>query len=322
MAQDQDARAARHAATDLAVLLREGYVVVEGAVPERLCQAANADLDEFKARNRRVVAENLRKTGALRRVVNLHLVIDSLAAVFSANGALDVCDRFFDAETVLYTSLMFERGSEQDLHRDSPAFVTRPEGNYLGVWAALEDVDTDNGPLVVVPRSHSLPQLDVGAMAVELYGEPANAPATDQLGWDRYQNAVKEQSEAHGLSPVEIHVRRGDVVVWHPLLFHGGAPHRSLKRTRRSLVMHVTPFGVPVYHQDVFFDPDKDVPDTASWEYSEHGGRKIPKSNVVDFAHEYTSAVRLLHRPGAGAADRLLVLARGAKHRLNRATSR
>lgn len=82
----------------------------------------------------------------MRRVVNLHLVVDALATVFSANGALAVCDRFFDAETVLYTSLLLERGSEQALHRDSPAFVTRPEGKYLGVWAALEDIDAENGP--------------------------------------------------------------------------------------------------------------------------------------------------------------------------------
>ncbi len=80
--------------------------------------------------------------------------------------------------------------------------------------------------------------------------------------------------------------------------------------------MHVTPFGMPVYRQDVFFNPRQEVPDTAPWQYYEHGGRKIPKSNVVDFAHEYTGNVSLLHRPGAGAGERLRVLARGAKHRL------
>ena len=75
-------------------------------------------------------------------------------------------------ETALYTSLLFERGSQQKLHRDSPLFVTRPEGCYLGVWAALEDTDGENGPLLVVPGSHRLPPLDLHAMASELYGEP------------------------------------------------------------------------------------------------------------------------------------------------------
>jgi phytanoyl-CoA hydroxylase len=316
MARDDRAAQIPEHQDHLDTLLQEGYVVVPNALADDLCDAAISDLDKFKARNRRAVARNLDDNDRLHRVVNLHLVIDSLASLFSANAAIGVCDRFFDAETVLYTSLFFERGSEQDLHRDAPLFVTRPEGKYLGVWAALGDVDSENGPLVVVPKSHSLPMLDVGAMALELYGEPGNAPEVSDVGWSTYQNAVKEQSEAHALTPVEVHVRRGDVIVWHPLLFHGGAVHLSPSRTRQSLVMHVTPFGTPVYHQDVFFNPAKDVPDTAPWRYYEYGGRKIAKLGVVDFGHEYTLRVDSLHRPDAGVSERLGVLSREVKRRV------
>jgi ectoine hydroxylase-related dioxygenase (phytanoyl-CoA dioxygenase family) len=300
----------------LDVLLRDGYVVVRQAISEARCTSANSDLDDFKRKNRRAIARNVGESGHLRRVVNLHLAVDALAAVFSENAALSVCDQFFDAEAVLYTSLLFERGSEQSLHRDSPAFVTRPEGRYLGLWTALEDMDALNGPLVVVPRSHTLPNLDVDAMAVELYGDPATAPAKDDAAWDTYQNAVQDLCEAHGLVAVELHVRAGDAVVWHPLLFHGGAPHRSPARTRRSFVMHVTPYGMPVYHQDVFFNADKDVPDVASWQYYERGGRKIAQFTAVEFAHEYALGVSALQRPGAGVSDRLELMARRAKQRL------
>jgi phytanoyl-CoA hydroxylase len=300
-------------------LLRDGFVVVPQAVSDDLCVTATADLDKFKSRNRRVIAPNLDSSDRLSRVVNLHLVIDSLASLFSTNGALAVCDAFFDGETVLYTSLYFERGSEQDLHRDSPLFVTKPEGKYLGVWVALEDVDGDNGPLMVVPKSHALPKIDVEAIGRDLYGDLDSAPAQEGQGWDAYQGAVKKQSEQHALAPIEVHVRRGDVIVWHPLLFHGGAAHHSTTRTRRSLVMHVTPMGVPVYHQDVFFNPGKDVPSQAAWDYYDHGGRKIAEFHEVDFAHQFQRRVDRLQRPDAGVSERVGVVSRRLKHRLGAA---
>jgi phytanoyl-CoA hydroxylase len=300
----------------LDALNEEGFAVVEAAVPSGLCSAANAEIDEFKLRNRTAVARNLDPAGRMHRVVNLHLVATALASLFSDNRALDVCDQFFDAETALYTSLLFERGSEQELHRDSPLFVTRPEGRYLGVWVALEDTDHDNGPLLVVAGSHRLPPLDLHAMATKLYGDPANAPADDGAGWDTYQGAVRAQVAEAGLTPREVHVQAGDVIIWHPLLVHGGAHQRARHRTRRSLVIHVTPRGMPVYHQDVFFNPAMDVPAVAQHKYYVHGGRSIPAAGSVDFAHEYRVSTAHLYHPGDGAKRRLEVTARRMKHRL------
>jgi len=163
-------------------LRRDGYVVVPAGAAPKLCHRASTDIDRFKARNRRAVTANADPAGHLVRVVTLHEVIESLQPLFAANAALAVCDEFFGAETALYTSLFFERGSEQKLHRDSRAFTTRPEGRYLGMWVALEDTDTDNGPLVVVPGSHAIDPIDVTAIAEDLYGDPAPHPGTTRPG--------------------------------------------------------------------------------------------------------------------------------------------
>jgi phytanoyl-CoA hydroxylase len=300
----------------LDALNTDGFTVVQGGIDPELCTAANADIDEFKTRNRGAVAKNLDEAGRMYRVVNLHLASEAIASLFSQNRALEVCDQFFDDETALYTSLLFERGSEQEPHRDSPLFVTRPEGRYLGVWAALEDTDYENGPLLVVPGSHRLPALDIDAMASKLYGEPSTAPPDDESGWDTYQGAVRAQASDAGLAPQEVHVKAGDVIIWHPLLLHGGAEHRATQRTRRSLVMHVTPRGMPVYHQDVFFHPAKDVPPVAQFGYYLHGERSIAASQSIDFAHEYSVNIAHLYRPGDSARRRLEVTARRMKHRL------
>jgi phytanoyl-CoA hydroxylase len=303
--------------SELDALFRDGYVVVKGGLAPDLIETANAELDEFKARNRRAVRANLDDAGRLWRVVNLHGALDGLASLFSDNEALAVSDGFFGAETVLYTSLFFERGSEQALHRDVPVNVTRPLGKYMGMWAALDDVADDNGPLLVVPGSHTLPPIDIEAMAVELYGDPTKAPEHDDVAWKKYQTAARAQVAAHGLTPTEVHISAGDVIVWHPQMVHGGAPHRA-ERTRRSLAMHVTPINTPVYHQDAFFDPSKAVAETEPREYVEHHGRRIEKIRDVDFAHRYTRPVSDLHRPGAGPGERLEVAARQMKHGLGR----
>ena len=130
------------------------------------------------------------------------------------------------------------------------------------------------------------------------------------LGWDRYQAAVQDQAAARGLTSQEVHVSAGDVIVWHPLLLHGGAPHHAAERTRRSFVMHVTPPDTPVYHQDYFFNPSRDAPTAVSINYAQHHGRKLVNNTIVDFAHEYNIRSRDLVRPGSGLASRLATNAR------------
>jgi phytanoyl-CoA hydroxylase len=273
-------------------LMRDGYAVVPGALARAACEQALDAVAGFKRRNAAVVAPNENEHGHMYRVSNLHLAVPALAQAFAAlNAPFAVCDRFFGAPASLYTSLYFERGSEQKLHRDTPYFTTRPGGRYLGVWLALDDVDAGNGPLLVVPGSHLLPPIDVEAMARDMFARTDGGPAAAAQGWAPYQEAVKRQCDEYGLVPRELHVSRGDVVIWHPELFHGGAIHLQRERSRNSLVMHVTPVGTQVYPIEVFFDPGRELPEAASWNYYDCGDRKIVHLGHVDFWHKFLVAV-------------------------------
>jgi ectoine hydroxylase-related dioxygenase (phytanoyl-CoA dioxygenase family) len=265
-------------------LMRDGYAIVRGAVDGVVCDDINRRIAHFKQRNAKAVTRNLDEHGRLYRVVNLHLAVDAMTQLLVRNAAIDVCDRFCGEPTSLYTSLYYERGSEQPLHRDTPVFCTTPAERYLGVWVALDEVGDDNGPLRVVPRSHALPPIDVARMRHEVFGDDAIAPDSP-AGWNAYQGEVQRQCDEAGLSFTPVHVRPGDVIIWHPQLFHGGAPHLS-SRTRRSVVMHVTPRDVPVGHMDVFFDPAK-AAKKAKWGYYKRGDRHVAKFKQVDFGHEY-----------------------------------
>ncbi|AIF49236.1 phytanoyl-CoA dioxygenase family protein [Dyella japonica] len=265
-------------------LMDEGYAVIRGAVDAKVCDDINQRIANFKQRNAKAVARNLDEHGRLYRVVNLHLAVDAITQLLVRNAAIGVCDRFFGEPTSLYTTLYYERGSEQSLHRDTPMFCTTPSERYLGVWVALDDVSDDNGPLRVVPRSHLLPPIDLARMRRDVFGDGSIAPLSPE-GWNAYQEEVQRQCNEANLAFLPMHAQRGDVIVWHPQLFHGGAPHLS-PRTRRSVVMHVTPKGVPVGHMDVFFDPAKAV-SRAKWGYYQRGDRHVAKFKRVDFGHEY-----------------------------------
>jgi ectoine hydroxylase-related dioxygenase (phytanoyl-CoA dioxygenase family) len=165
------------------------------------------------------------------------------------------------------------------------------------VWLALDDVDSGNGPLRVVPRSHLLPPIDVDALARKLFPDPGVIPAISDAGWNAYQAAVQHQCDERGMQAQEVHVQRGDVIIWHPSMFHGGSPHRIKQRSRRSLVMHVTPQGVPVHQIDVFLNPDKPVATKAGWRYYRHGQRRIARFREIDFGHTHKLPVRRLRWP-------------------------
>jgi hypothetical protein len=71
-----------------------------------------------------------------------------------------------------------------------------------------------------------------------------------------------------------------------------------------------------VYHQDVFFNPAKEVSSVAQFEYYTHRERSIAASQRIDFGHEYSVSVARLYRPGDSTRRRLEVTARRMKHRL------
>jgi ectoine hydroxylase-related dioxygenase (phytanoyl-CoA dioxygenase family) len=250
------------------------------------CDRAVATFKRFVSLNEDKFAAFRDAHGHYPRLVNFHLAIDDLLPLFSQNRILALTDFLFQAETVLYTSLFYERGSAQDVHRDTPYFTTRPEYRYFGIWVALEDTDAENGPLVVVPGGHLLPELPRSQIARELWPSPEDAPDESLELWEKYQARVHEQTRRLGLVAREIHVKKGDTIIWHPHLPHGGAAINDLTRTRFSLVMHVTPFGAPVYHQKAFFNPAMPLPEAAPWSYKTGGGRRYAAHALVSIGHQ------------------------------------
>jgi len=75
-------------------------------------------------------------------------------------------------------------------------------------------------------------------------------------------------------------MKKGDTLIWHPLLPHGGASIRDPGRSRKSIVFHYLPEATPISGLEAFFsaEPVRGLPtyrDRAGRLYMDHGGAKF-----------------------------------------------
>jgi hypothetical protein len=123
-------------------------------------------------------------------------------------------------------------------------------------------------------------------MRREIYPDLADLPGTDGPLWNRYQARVAAMCAEEGLRSESVPVRTGDTILWHPELPHAGGEIFDYARTRHSLVCHVTPVGVPVYHYEKFFNPRAAVPGDAAWGFLAYEGRGFVRHDAIDVGHK------------------------------------
>lgn len=284
-------------ANRLRELHEEGFTRIRGGFADDVIDEVLTGVKQALKRNDAIFGRHVDGDGHYPRIINLQLLHKPLLRLFAENPlALAVQDAFFNAPSSLYTSLYYERGSAQSIHRDTPYFTTRPEYRYLGVWVALEDADESNGCLEVIRKGHLIPEFDRPAIALQHYQSlddvPPGSPTGQDILWDAYQAKVMDASRERGLSVERVEAQAGDVIIWHPQLPHGGSHIKDLSRTRHSFVMHTTPEGARVYQQNVFFNPAKYFPERAKWRYGMFGGRKYVDHDSIDIGHKETRPIR------------------------------
>jgi ectoine hydroxylase-related dioxygenase (phytanoyl-CoA dioxygenase family) len=270
-------------------VVEKGYTVIPGAIGLEQTAALIAAFRRFESANETIFARHRDPAGHYPRILNLHTALPEMADLFARNQPLlETLDLLFGKPSTLYTSLFYETGSQQALHRDSPVFATRPEYMYFGTTVYLEPTDDQNGCLEVLEGGHRLAEPDRERMALRRYGSLENLPAFDNDFWVEYQNRVANEGLSQGLGLRKLHVQTGDTLIWHPQIPHGGSRIEDKGRTRFSMVMHVIPVDTPVYHQNAFFNPRADLPTELRYQYQETGGRPIidQRPNGVGFALE------------------------------------
>ena len=149
-----------------------------------------------------------------------------------------------DGEMQLFQSINFKTGSQQKSHSDSIHMTTFPQGGLLGLWIALEDIGEDQGPLHYYPGSHKLPYY----MNADYHNEGNFFLTGNKTYWD-YEAMIAQKMNEAKLEKQTFTAKKGDALIWHANLIHGGEPHANKSKSRKSVVFHYFNKQCICYHE-------------------------------------------------------------------------
>ena len=234
---------------------QEGYLVIDDP-----CSPGEVDalVDEFDSRFRDAfhpgpkhmqdgvlyaTERNLRGGYHWQRIMDAWKISDAARAVALAPAVLSALDQLYGRTPRPFQTLNFPIGTQQPAHSDSMFFSASPPKFMCGVWIALEDMDTENGPLVYYPGSHKLPTPTVDLVEQEIgdHIDPDSFDSLEALRAERnrqYSDYCRHLIETKGFEPSYGTIRKGQALIWSSNLLHGGAPQLDKRRTRHSQVSH------------------------------------------------------------------------------------
>ena len=248
-----------------------GIGIIKNNISAELCDEANRDFRDYCRQSPE--SERFRDEHSLyERLACLHMVSEAVRHVGFNETTLKVVEAAFGRRAVIVGSLYFDKGSTQSIHRDTPAFFTNPLNHYFGVWNALEDVVPGSGPLIYYQKGHT------ALSDTELFGNPS-------VNARNYFEKVVQACKAKNLKVVEYYAKKGDTLIWHPEMPHGGASILNAGQSRRSIVFHYIPEGVPIHAPDVFFGVRGRIRKTQNYRTVDFGVRPVIDQGRPRFFH-------------------------------------
>ena len=229
-------------------LVNDGYTVFKNAIPHHVIDrclraqrgARHNPLLIFRGQG--VVGYERARWNAqsqmIRSIQNPHLLglapylsnsIQEL--VFSTYIADALSESSENDRWVNWQTMLFDRSVGTDIHLDTWFLDTNPKGFLIGLWIALEDINADSGPFVVYPGSHKL---------------QVSRRLKNLSDLNRKRNQLLGALEANGVKPVQLLLKKGDLVLWNSLLAHGSELPSSEHETRKSVTAHFYPYGMHV----------------------------------------------------------------------------
>jgi hypothetical protein len=143
-------------------------------------------------------------------------------------NALDYLGQLFGKKAKAFQTLNFPVGTQQRVHSDTIHFNSIPPRNMAGIWVALEDVTMDNGPLIYYPGSHKMTEYNMQDAGLDIGHE----------NYKEYEVFIEKKMKESGIEASYGQMKKGQALIWHANLLHGGSKRRDESTTRHSQVTH------------------------------------------------------------------------------------
>jgi len=225
---------------------QNGYIIAEIGLDEETIDAAIRDMDIAieSERNGRPIWPGIRIQDGWKSS-------DAVKSIALNPLALSYLAQLYGRKALAFQTLNFPVGTQQKAHSDTIHFNSKPSGFMAGVWVALEDVNLDNGALVYYPGSHKWPEYNMQDVG-------------NGIGYENYKHYeafIQERIDESGIKPFYAELKKGQVLIWHANLVHGGSKPQRENRTRYSQVTHYYFKGCKYY------TPMNSTPDKLDWRH-------------------------------------------------------
>jgi phytanoyl-CoA hydroxylase len=240
-------------AEKLTFWMSNGYVILQNAIPAPLADRAALDLErayaggfpDLKFECHAIAADHLHWQPELNphpaKALDIHHFSPAVRDLMFAGAITEFLGLIFEAKAFASQTLGFLRGSAQEGHQDSAYVPYTLPRQFAATWIALEDVTIGAGELFYYPGSHRFEDFiykDHFKSVHEAQRVTGERPARQQV--ERHVRSLEERATLRGIAKTPFAAKKGDVLVWHADLVHGGNPVSEVT-TRKSIVAHYCP---------------------------------------------------------------------------------
>jgi len=256
-----------------------GYLLLKGFYSTQEIDQVNRVIDQLwhkrKTLDARYVIDIFVETEQERRVYfsdapndarfkpyklnDLYLSQDTIRQLIVGQRLAPILGELLVGFPMVCNTLNFEFGSQQDYHFDTFYMPSPTPNKMVASWIALEDATPNNGPLSYYPGSHKISPYQFSNGSTLVVNEEMES----------FKNYIYSEIEQRQLKPEILMAEKGDVLIWHSQLFHGGSKINDKSKTRKSLVTH--------------YFTNEDFPDLNPPRVCEYGGYMARAPQPVEY---------------------------------------
>ena len=215
-----------------------GYLILNSFLNQSICNLINEEIDQL-IQNEKI---NFNSSGKIMFANKKSNYIDSITR---NRELIEILEFILGDKVIPFQTINFIKGSEQDAHSDSIHMTTHPLGYLIAAWIALEDISENQGPLSYYPGSHKLPYLLNDGY--ERGGNRFTVGAEEN--YKNYEKKISESIRENNFLKKKFIAKKGDILIWHANLIHGGEPIVDKNSSRKSMVIHYFAENVIKYHE-------------------------------------------------------------------------
>lgn len=240
-----------------------GYTVINLELKEKFTERLIENFDGFLASGNVKKNPKYYHYNESPRVVEAWKEISEVKELALNKTIMSFLEFCYKRKPIPFSTINFKKGTEQPVHSDYIHFGSIPEKYLAAAWTALEDINEDQGPLVLVKKSNKFPIIDFASLGLDI---PKNSKEI-KSNYDKYEKFLRSLVAINGLESVSVPMKRGETLIWTANTLHGGAPVTNNSKTRYSQVTH--------YH---FSDCKYYTPN-----FSDRKAGKIAYRDVIDY---------------------------------------